>query len=32
MEKTFSWISQQFEDRRAGKPTPAGHSDFTAAE
>jgi GDP-D-mannose 3', 5'-epimerase len=31
MERTYAWIAQQFEDRRAGKPTPAGHSDFKAA-
>jgi nucleoside-diphosphate-sugar epimerase len=24
MEKTYAWIKQQFMDRKAGKPTPAG--------
>ena len=24
MEKTYAWIKQQYMDRRAGKPTPAG--------
>ena len=24
MEKTYAWISQQYADRKAGKPTPAG--------
>jgi GDP-D-mannose 3',5'-epimerase len=24
MEKTYAWISQQYTDRKAGKPTPAG--------
>jgi nucleoside-diphosphate-sugar epimerase len=24
MEKTYAWIKQQFADRKAGKPTPAG--------
>ena len=31
MERTYSWITQQYEDRRAGKLTPAGKSDFRAA-
>jgi GDP-D-mannose 3', 5'-epimerase len=25
MEKTYNWIKQQFADRKAGKPTPAGY-------
>ncbi|MCJ7700754.1 MAG: NAD-dependent epimerase/dehydratase family protein [Anaerolineales bacterium] len=28
MEKTYTWIMQQYEDRKAGKSTPAGHSDY----
>jgi nucleoside-diphosphate-sugar epimerase len=24
MEKTYAWIKQQYADRKAGKPTPAG--------
>ena len=24
MAKTYAWIKQQYEDRKAGKPTPAG--------
>jgi nucleoside-diphosphate-sugar epimerase len=24
MEKTYAWIEQQYADRKAGKPTPAG--------
>ena len=24
MKKTYAWIKQQYEDRKAGKPTPAG--------
>jgi GDP-D-mannose 3', 5'-epimerase len=27
MEKTYSWISQQYSDRKAGIPTPAGYKD-----
>ena len=27
MEKTYEWIKQQFEDRKAGKPTTAGYKD-----
>jgi nucleoside-diphosphate-sugar epimerase len=25
LEKTYNWIKQQFEDRKTGKPTPAGY-------
>jgi nucleoside-diphosphate-sugar epimerase len=25
MEKTYTWIKQQYADRKAGKPTPAGY-------
>jgi len=31
MERTYNWIAQQYEDRRAGRPTPAGKTDFEAA-
>jgi GDP-D-mannose 3', 5'-epimerase len=27
MEKTYAWIKQQFADRKAGKPTPAGYKN-----
>jgi nucleoside-diphosphate-sugar epimerase len=27
MEKTYTWIKQQFADRKAGKPTPAGYKN-----
>jgi GDP-D-mannose 3',5'-epimerase len=27
MEKTYAWIKQQYTDRKAGKPTPAGYKD-----
>ncbi len=29
MRKTYGWIEQQYADRKAGKHTPAGESDFT---
>jgi len=29
LEKTYAWIAEQYEDRKAGKPTPAGdHESF----
>ena len=31
MEKTYAWIEQQFADRKAGKPTPAGHTPVPSA-
>ena len=31
MARTYNWIAQQYEDRRVGKPTPAGKTDFKAA-
>jgi len=31
MAKTYVWISQQYADRAAGLPTPAGKADFKAA-
>jgi nucleoside-diphosphate-sugar epimerase len=27
MEKTYAWIKQQYADRKAGKPTPAGYKN-----
>jgi GDP-D-mannose 3',5'-epimerase len=27
MEKTYAWIKQQYSDRKAGKPTPAGYKN-----
>jgi GDP-D-mannose 3',5'-epimerase len=27
MEKTYAWIKQQYTDRKAGKPTPAGYKN-----
>jgi GDP-D-mannose 3', 5'-epimerase len=27
MEKTYTWIKQQYADRKAGKPTPAGYKN-----
>jgi nucleoside-diphosphate-sugar epimerase len=27
MAKTYAWIAQQYEDRKAGKPTPAGDTE-----
>ena len=27
MEKTYTWIKQQYTDRKAGKPTPAGYKN-----
>jgi GDP-D-mannose 3', 5'-epimerase len=27
MEKTYAWIEQQYSDRKAGKPTPAGYKN-----
>ena len=31
LEKTYAWIEQQYADRKAGKPTPAGHTPMPGA-
>ena len=31
MEKTFAWMEQQYNDRKAGKPTPAGNTPMVSS-